>query len=175
MIISNIIANQIIGNKQIGNHKRVWVPLLVGGEAWLWMFNWQIALLTMIAFPIWRYDGWGEQFLTMHGDRTHYNNRRKKIITKIADFLFPNPSAIQDRKVYGMLWGGLRGLYDLSGFAALSILLQNYYIALIGLLMGLQGVMYYIDGKLPSKFHHAPAGAWRGLLWTIALVMGGAS
>lgn len=185
MIISNIICTRLIGDDRVVAHKRLWVPLLIGLEAWGWVqlsgiSEWFIPL-SMVAFPLWRYDGWGEQFLAMHGKETKYQGRNKrKIVTKCADFIyqkFLSPrKTIHSRKVYGMIWGGLRGLYDLPGLVALSILLQNYYIAFPGLLMGLQGVVYYLTARyLKEDTAHSEiaVGLLRGFLWLIAIVWGG--
>ena len=174
MIISNTICTRLIGDDRVVAYKRLWVPFIIIAEAYLWsVFNWEVALLAGVAFCLWRYDGWGEQFLAMHGDKKHYDNRNKsKFVTKIADYLY-KPKNKNQRKLYGIIWGGLRGLYDVPAFIALAVLLQNYQIAFLGLLMGLQGVVYYLAGCVFSNKGTPPAelaiGGYRGILWTGAV------
>ncbi|MCG8394192.1 MAG: hypothetical protein MI745_14030 [Pseudomonadales bacterium] len=151
------------------------MPLVIACEAFLWAQNWQLAILAGISFAIWRYDGWGEQFLAMHGQARHYRNRnKKKWVTKIADWLFVPIDRVSQYRAYGIVWGGLRGLYDLPAFIALSFLLGVPWIAPLGLLMGLQGYIYYFSRDL-FGVDTAPAewsmGIFRSTLWLIAVVL----
>lgn len=172
MIVSNVICNRWVG-QDFGDWRskidRVICPFIIGCEAWLWTHTPTYAALSFLAFPIWRYDGWGEQFLAIHGNDAAYKGRNTdKLITKIADKLYI-PVTISQRKLYGVMWGGLRGLYDLPAFIILSVLLQNPYIAILGLLMGLQGAAYYLSGALFPNKGTPPAelimGFLRGSLW----------
>lgn len=171
MIVSNILANRIVGDSRIGHYKRLWAPLIIALEAFLWTGSALISAIFAVGFALWRYDGWGEQFLATHGDINAYNNRNKsKIITKIADFLM-TPASVIERKVYGIIWGSFRGLYDVPLFIVLSILL-NSYIVFLGLLMGLQGALYYLTAKYwgeGTDKSEVVMGAFRGILLLMAL------
>jgi hypothetical protein len=178
MIISNIICNRWVGHEYGDWRSRIdryICPLIIACEAYLWtVFNWQVALLAGLGFAVWRYDGWGEANLAMHGSQIHYANRnRKKWVTKLADAIYTPNGTNKQRKLYGIIWGGIRGLYDLPAFIAVAVLFSNPLIAALGLLMGLQGAVYYLSGKLFPSRGTPPAelimGAFRGSLWLGAL------
>ena len=186
MILSNIVCTRWVGQdfgKWVSRIDRYICPLIIGLDAWLIcqllgipeQLSLTVAFIATVAFPLWRYDGWGEQNLAMHGDKKHYDRRNKnKFVTKIADWILPDAYLPSERKFYGIVWGGLRGLYDLPAFIIMSIVMENYYIAFAGLLMGLQGFIYFLVRKY-IKQDTAPAelalGAWRGCLWLGALLL----
>lgn len=176
MIISNTICTRWVG-KEGYSLDRIASPFIISIEAYLLTGSWQVCLITGIAFALWRYDGWGEQFLVMHGEKKHYDNRNtNKIITKIADFIYSSPPTQQARKRYGILWGGLRGLYDMIGFLALSIVLGNHYVMLAAPLMAAQGYIYYLVGnyiKQDTAYCEYALGFYRGLLWMGAFLYAG--
>jgi hypothetical protein len=178
MIIENIFCNTVMGVDfkerlpWIGKYKRVWLPFLIFLSTM--MYGWDVALALTLGFMIWRYPGWGEMFLAMHGDKQAYDDRERYFITWIADKIYI-PLNTSGRKVYGMIWGALRGLYDAPTFVALSVLL-NPYIALLALLMSIQGVVYHLVGRFIAEdtlLAEIAMGAYRGILLTIALLMGG--
>lgn len=178
MIISNAICNRWVGH-DFGDWRsridRYVCPVIIGIEAWLWTTNPIASAIAAIAFPFWRYDGWGEQFLAMHGNQAHYAKRNQaKVITKLTDWLYTPNGNEEDHKLYGVLWGGLRGLYDLPAFVILGALVQNYYIPILGLLMAAQGFIYFLVGRYINQ-DTAPAewlvGAYRGLLWGLVFLI----
>lgn len=177
MIISNAVCTRWVGHdfgNWLGKIDRPLCPLIIGAVAWAITGSWIIALINAIGFVVWRYPGWGEQFLAMHGDKHHFDNRNKSLPpTWLADKIY-KPKNQTQRKMYGVIWGGLRGLYDIFAFITLAIVLQNYYIALIGLLMAAQGGIYFLVGKY-IKQDTAPAewilGGYRGVLWLRAITL----
>lgn len=181
MIIENIFCNTIMGVDfkerlpWLGGNKRIWLPCLIFLSTM--MYGWDVALALTLGFMLWRYPGHGETFLAMHGNEENYINREKYVITWIADKIHI-PLTASGRKVYGMIWGALRGLYDVPTFVALSVLLYNPYIGLLGFLMAIQGVVYYLVGRfIKEDTLHAEIamGAYRGALLTLALIIGGFS
>lgn len=178
MLLSNIFANRLIGHDfsleypKLNKYKRGIVPALIFVDTLL--FGWATALILTLGFILWRYPGWGEIFIAMHGDELHYKNRdTDKLDIIIADFLY-TPKDTEGRKRWGVVYGAVRGLYDLPTFAALAVLYASPAALLLGFGMALLGLVYYLTPKLFSEdTAHAEylGGALRGALLLTSLLL----
>ena len=127
-----------------------------------------ISLISFVGIWLWAMFRWGNGFASFTG---RYTPRKYGIVEKIVAKFAGNKSGF----VKGWLYMTIRGLYLLPLFIALSIFLQNYFVAIIGFAGGLQGCIYSLARIVPEKygvaFSEILTGGLIGLMLVISLII----